>query len=82
MIGLVGALLALGAVLGLVLVLAVRPPARRLAQAAAALRADLGARRARLPVLRRSRPRAPSAAAGPTSSIGGRGRHRRVARGS
>jgi hypothetical protein len=60
-IGLIGALVALAAVLALVLVLAVRPPARRLARAAAAWRTDVDARVDRLRALR----------------PGGRGRHRR-----
>jgi hypothetical protein len=78
-IGWVGALVTLAAVLAIVLVLAVRPPARRFARAAAALRGDVDVRVGRLRDLRRDRPRrgTPSGAAGPPSSIGGRGRHRR-----
>ncbi len=71
MIGLIGALVALAAVLAIVLVLAVRPPARRLARAAAAWRADVDAGTERLRALRRARPGA--------ASPGGRGRHRRTA---
>jgi hypothetical protein len=100
MTGLVGALVVLAAVLALMLVLAVRPHARRLDRAAAALRADTDAGLARLRALRPARRtaspattapaitpllpagaasvRSPSAAADPTSTFGGRGRHRRV----
>lgn len=55
MIGLVGALVALAALLALVLVLVVRPPARRFAEAAAELRADTAAGLDRLRALRRAR---------------------------
>jgi len=54
--GVIGALLALAALLALVLVLAVRPPARRLARAAADLRADTAVRVERLRAVRRARP--------------------------
>jgi hypothetical protein len=92
MIGLVGALVALAVLGGIVLVLAVRPPARRLARAVAVSRADLAARLDRLRALRRARPTAepigtddpelvtPTGAAVSASSIGGHGRHRRVDR--
>lgn len=56
MIGVTGALVALAVVLGIVLVLAVRPAARRLTRAAAALRGDVGTRLDRLRALRRARP--------------------------
>ncbi len=69
MIGLIGALVALAAVLAIVLVLAVRPPARRLARAAAAWRADVDTRVDRLRALRRAR-------RGAATSPDGRGRHR------
>ena len=72
---------------GVVLVLAVRPPARRLARAAAALRGDLdtrlgaAARPAPTPGPRADphRTATPSARQRRPSSIGGRGRHRRPA---
>jgi hypothetical protein len=54
--GVIGALLALAALLALVLVLAVRPHARRLARAAADLRADTAVRLDRLRTIRRARP--------------------------
>ncbi len=73
MIGLTGALVALAAVLATVLVLGVRPPARRLARAAAAWRADVDVRVDRLRALRRAR-----RGAAASSSPGGHGRHRRV----
>jgi hypothetical protein len=78
-IGVVGALVTIAVVLAIVLVLAVRPPARRLARAAAALRGDVDTRLGRLRALRRARPRraTPSGAAVSPSSIGGRARHRR-----
>ena len=56
MIGLTGALVALAVVLGIVLVLAVRPAARRFTRAAAALRGDVDTRLERLRALRRARP--------------------------
>jgi hypothetical protein len=77
MIGVTGALVVLAVLIALVLVLAVRPHARRAARAALALRADLAVRLDRLAVLRAAR-RPPSATAGGTPIIGGRGRHRRV----
>jgi len=88
MTGVVGALVALAAVLALLLVLAVRPPARRLARAGAALRSDVVTGLGRLRALREARPvlrgrrAVPSAEAEPTSSIGGRAGHRRVDGGS
>jgi hypothetical protein len=54
--GVIGALLALAALLALVLVLAVRPHTRRLARAAADLRADTAVRLDRLRTIRRARP--------------------------
>jgi hypothetical protein len=78
-IGVVGAAVTFAVVLAIVLVLAVRPPARRFARAAAALRGDVDVRLGRLRALRRARPRrtTPSGAAVAPSSIGGRARHRR-----
>jgi hypothetical protein len=55
-IGLTGALVALAVVLGIVLVLAVRPAARRLTRATAALRGDVDTRLDRLRAVRRARP--------------------------
>ena len=55
MTGVIGALVALGVVLAIVLGVAVRPPARRTGQALAELRADTAARLARLRALRRAR---------------------------
>ena len=93
MIGLVGALVAFAVVLAIVLVLAVRPPARRFTRVAAAARADLTVRLDRLRALRRGRGAgvvveapsaevpvltAPSGVAASPSPIGGHGRHRRV----
>jgi len=93
MIGLVGALVAFAVVLAIVLVLAVRPPARRFTRVAAAARADLTVRLDRLRALRRGRGAgvvveapsaevpvltAPSGVATSPSPIGGHGRHRRV----
>ena len=88
MTGVVGGLVALAAVLALFLVLTVRPHARRLGRAVDALRTDVVVRLDRLGALRRARPARsatpipspgpPSAGAGPPSTIGGRGRHRRV----
>jgi hypothetical protein len=67
----------LAVLIALVLGLTVRPHARQAARAAQALRTDLARRLDRLAALRAAR-RAPSATAGATSTIGGRGRHRRV----
>ena len=96
MIGVIGALVAFAVVLAIVVVLAVRPPVRRVARAAGLWRGDLAVRVARLAALRRDRPApapvstapvltplvpaqvAPPGAAVWPSSIGGRGRHRRV----
>jgi alkylhydroperoxidase/carboxymuconolactone decarboxylase family protein YurZ len=77
MTGVIGALVVLAVLLAMVLVLVVRPHARRAARAAGALRADLAVRLDRLAVVRSTR-RAPSATAGATSIIGGHGRHRRL----
>jgi hypothetical protein len=71
MTGVVGALVALAALMALVLVLVVRPPARRLAQAAAVLRVDTAVRLDRLRAERRARtvgsvvPRTPAASPAP-----------------
>jgi hypothetical protein len=94
MTGLVGALVAFAVVLAIVLVLAVRPPARRFTRVAAAVRADLTVRLDRLRALRRAGGAgalvveapsaevplltAPAGVAASPSPIGGRGRHRRV----
>ena len=75
MTGVVGALVALAVVVALVLVLAVRPHVRRLARSVAVLRADTATRLDRLRAIRAERP---LSAAGGTSTIGGRGRHRPV----
>jgi hypothetical protein len=86
-IGWVGALVAVAVVAAIVLVLAVRPAARRFTRAAAVLRADLDVRLGLLRGLSRARPRrgdpakhrraTPSGAAAAPSSIGGGRRHRR-----
>ncbi len=57
MTGVVGALVALAVVVGLVLVLGLRPHVRRFARSAAALRADADAGMARLRAIRAARPR-------------------------
>ena len=91
MTGVIGALVAFAVVMAIVLVLAVRPAARRLTRVATAARADLAVRLDRLRALRRPHAMvveapslgvpvlaAPSGAAASPSPIGGRGRHRRV----
>ena len=88
MIGWVGALVTVAVVGAIVLVLAVRPPARRFTRAAAVLRADLDVRLGLLRALSRARPRrgdpgrpprpaTPSGGAAAPSSIRGGRRHRR-----
>jgi hypothetical protein len=94
MTGLIGALVAFAVVLAIVLVLAVRPAARRFTRVAAAVRDDLTVQVDRLRALRHARRAravvvespsaevpvlaAPSGAAASPSPIGGHGRHRRV----
>jgi hypothetical protein len=78
MTGVVGALVALAVVVALVLVLAVRPHVRRLTRSVAVFRTDTTAGLAQLGAIRAEHRRAPSAAAGTPSPIGGPGRHRRA----
>jgi hypothetical protein len=59
MIGVVGALVAVGVLAALVLVLAVRPHVRRLARSMAALRADTATGLAELRAIRAEPPRRP-----------------------
>jgi hypothetical protein len=73
MTGVVGALVALGVVLAIVVGLAVRPPARRVTQALGELRTDTVVRLARLRDLRavrRSRTRGPRTPVGPSTPAG------------